>query len=255
MIATLKNRPLLKLVRRRRPRFHSTVRLAGGQSSEAEIRIISWNLLHSVGASVRDVLALLEREKPDLLLMQEATQDIDHLPDLVGGYYARSPLPGRIHGVACWSREPFSRAPRTCVIPSGMIVKRIAQIIRLPGITVANVHLSHGQIMNRRQLRRLAGVLPAPAAILGDFNLVGPTLVPGFMDVGPRSPTHRMVDLVPIRIDRCLIRGAVCQSSRVLPVFASDHRPIMVTLKPDASVLRAGPEMPFQPSYLSLPRV
>lgn len=215
-----------------RPRFTSPVTVSGAQNSARDVKVISWNLLHSVGATVQDVVVLLEREKPDLLLMQEATQEIDILPDLVGGHYARSPLPGRIHGVACWSRVPFSRAPRTCVIPSGMLVKRIAQIIRLPSITVANVHLSHGQIMNRRQLRRLSAILPAPAAILGDFNLVGPTLVPGFADVGPRAPTHRMVDLVPIRIDRCLVRGVVCENASVLPVFASDHRPIEVILRP-----------------------
>ena len=226
-----KRKPLLKRVRRR-ARTLKTVTVAGSPRGEQDVKIISWNLLHSVGASLRDVQLLLERERPALLLMQEATEEIDLLPDLVGGHYARSPLPGRIHGVACWSRVPFSRAPRTCVIPSGMIVKRVAQIIRLPTITVANVHLSHGQIMNRRQLRRLSAVLPLPAAILGDFNLVGPTLVPGFLDVGPRAPTHRMADLVPIRIDRCLIRGAVCEDCEVLPVFASDHRPIMVRLRP-----------------------
>ncbi|MCH4092618.1 endonuclease/exonuclease/phosphatase family protein [Acetobacter sp.] len=241
MMAAPKLKPLLKRMRRR-PRLRGRIATTITGQGDAEIRIISWNLLHSVGASIRDVLTLLEREKPDLLLMQEATQEIDQLPDLVGGYYARSPLPGRIHGVACWSRTPFSRAPRTCVIPSGMIVRRIAQIIRLPSLTVANVHLSHGQIMNRRQLRRLSAILPAPAAILGDFNLVGPTLVPGFSDVGPRAPTHRMVDLVPIRIDRCLIRGAVCENAEVLPVFASDHRPIMVTLRPGVAVSAAHEE-------------
>lgn len=234
-MAAPKLKPLFKRIRRR-PRLRGRLAVTTTRQGDVEIKIISWNLLHSVGASIRDVLTLLEREKPDLLLMQEATREIDQLPDLVGGYYARSPLPGRIHGVACWSRTPFSRAPRTCVIPSGMIVRRIAQVIRLPSITVANVHLSHGQIMNRRQLRRLSAILPAPAAILGDFNLVGPTLVPGFSDVGPRAPTHRMVDLVPIRIDRCLIRGAVCEHAEVLPVFASDHRPIMVTLRPGVTV-------------------
>ncbi|GBQ25071.1 hypothetical protein AA0472_1635 [Acetobacter estunensis NRIC 0472] len=227
---TLRKRILRRPLRRLHNRPHVTVHT--GRTAEASVRIISWNLLHSIGAGVNDVVELIKLEQPDLLLMQEATAEIDRLPGLVGGYYARAPLPGRIHGVACWSRRPFSRAPRSCVIPSGPIVRRVAQIIRLPDLTVANVHLSHGQIMNRRQLRRLAAVLPLPAAILGDFNLVGPTLVPGFSDVGPRAPTHKMVDLVPIRLDRCLVRGASCEDCEVLPIFASDHRPIMVTLRP-----------------------
>lgn len=200
-------------------------------------KIISWNLLRRTGATVHDVVALIEAEKPDILLMQEATAEIDVLSDILGGYYARAPLPGRIHGPACWSRTPFARTPRACTIPSGAVVKRHAQIIDYGPFSLANVHLSHGQVLNRRQLRRIAALLPAPCAILGDFNLVGPTLVPGFRDVGPKAPTHRMVDLVPIRIDRCLVEGMSCLSARVLPVFTSDHRPIAVQLRPDIKVL------------------
>ncbi|MCX2560387.1 endonuclease/exonuclease/phosphatase family protein [Acetobacter farinalis] len=202
-------------------------------------RIISWNLLRRTGATVHDVIALIEAEKPDILLMQEATAEIDVLPDLVGGFYARAPLPGRIHGPACWSLTPFARAPRACTIPSGAMVKRHAQIIDYGAFSLANVHLSHGQVLNRRQLRRIAALLHAPCAILGDFNLVGPTMVPGFRDVGPKAPTHRMVDMVPLRIDRCLVEGMTCLNARVLPVFASDHRPISVSLRPDIRVLAA----------------
>jgi hypothetical protein len=69
-------------------------------------------------------------------------------------------------------------------------VRRVAQVIECAafGFSVANVHLSHGQIMNRRQLRRLVQILPSHAAVLGDFNLVGPTLMPSFRDVGPARP-------------------------------------------------------------------
>jgi endonuclease/exonuclease/phosphatase (EEP) superfamily protein YafD len=229
-------RHFLRLVERR-PRHRVPV-----QTSLREIestKIISWNLLRRTGATIHDVVGLIEAEQPDILLMQEATEEIDLLPDLIGGHYARAPLPGRIHGVACWSRQPFARPPRACTIPSGAVVKRHAQIIEYNSFSLANVHLSHGQMLNRRQLRRIAALMPAPCAILGDFNLVGPTLVPGFHDVGPKAPTHRMVDLLPIRIDRCLVDGMSCLSARVLPVFASDHRPIAVRLKPTVTSLVA----------------
>lgn len=227
-------RHFLRLMDGRRHKKQSRLPVAGEQDGT---KIISWNLLRKTGATVHDIVALLEEENPDILLMQEATSEIDVLPDLMGGYYARAPLPGRIHGPACWSRTAFARAPRACTIPSGPVVKRHAQIIDYGPFSLANVHLSHGQVLNRRQLRRIAALLPAPCAILGDFNLVGPTLVPGFMDVGPKAPTHRMVDLVPIRIDRCLVEGMTCLDARVLPVFASDHRPIAVQLRPDIKVL------------------
>ena len=114
---------------------------------------------------------------------------------------------------------------------------RVCQIVELDSITVANVHLSHGQILNRRQLRRIAKVLPHRAAVVGDYNLIGPALLPGFRDVGPREPTHVAGDVVPLRIDRCLIRGVACLEARALLREASDHRPIVVSLNVAAHLL------------------
>jgi endonuclease/exonuclease/phosphatase (EEP) superfamily protein YafD len=194
------------------------------------LKIISWNLLRLKGASLEDVARLIDAQAPDLLLLQEATHAIDGLPARAGGAYARTPLPGRIHGLAIWSRQPMARPPTVLPLPAGTLVHRIAQVLDLGAFAVANVHLSHGQLLNRRQLRRLAATLPPRAAVLGDFNLVGPVLLPGFHDVGPRAPTHVMGDLVPLRIDRCLVRGLQCQDTDVLPRGNSDHRPIVVRL-------------------------
>jgi endonuclease/exonuclease/phosphatase (EEP) superfamily protein YafD len=76
----------------------------------------------------------------------------------------------------------------------------------------------------------VAKELPHRAAVVGDYNLVGPALLPGFRDVGPREHTHVAGDMVPVRIDRCLVRGVGCLGARALLREASDHRPIMVTL-------------------------
>ncbi len=193
--------------------------------------IVSWNLLRTVGASLDDVIRLITTEQPDLLLMQEATTAIDRLQDRIGGHYARSPLPGRIHGVACWSPHPFRSAPTVHALQPGTLIRRVCQVIDIGPFSVANVHLSHGQMLNRRQLRLIATLLPPTGAVLGDFNLLGPALLPGFRDVGPRGATHRMVDMVPIRLDRCLARGLDCTEARVLPHQPSDHHPIRVVLR------------------------
>jgi endonuclease/exonuclease/phosphatase (EEP) superfamily protein YafD len=195
-----------------------------------ELKIISWNLLRLTGATLDDVARLVRRHRPDIMLMQEATHAIDALPGEVGGHYWRAPLPGRIHGLAIWSPQELPRAPTVLPLPAGSMFERVCQIIDLDGIGIANVHLSHGQVLNRRQLRRIARVLPHRAAVLGDYNLVGPALLPGFTDVGPRHPTHVMGDIVPLRIDRCLVRDLTCVNSAVLPRRRSDHRPIAVTL-------------------------
>lgn len=194
------------------------------------MKIISWNLLRLVGATIDDVVALVRRERPDLLLMQEATQHIDALPGRVGGYYSRTPLPGRIHGLAMWSAKPFHSPPRIIPLPAGALYHRVGQLVDLGGFAVANVHLSHGQLLNRRQLRHVAEALPHRAAVLGDYNLLGPALLPGFRDVGPREPTHRAADVMPVRLDRCLIRGVACLEAEALSRETSDHRPISVRL-------------------------
>ncbi len=193
-------------------------------------KIISWNLLRLTGASLADVARLIRRERPDLLLMQEATEAIDALADHVGGQYLRSPLPGRIHGLAAWSSTPLPSSPIVLPLPSGAMFDRVCQVLDFGEFAVANVHLSHGQVLNRRQLRRIAEALPLRAAVLGDYNLVGPALLPGFRDVGPREPTHVAGEVVPLRIDRCLVRGLACSEARALLRQASDHRPIVVRL-------------------------
>jgi len=196
--------------------------------------ILSWNLLRAVGAPLDEVVALARNVKPDIFLMQEAIGAFDRLPEIMGGYYARIPLPDRIHGTACWSRFPFARAPVSCALPSGLMVRRTAQLIDFGSFSIANVHLSHGQILNRRQLRHVAPMLRHHALVMGDFNLVGPALMPGFQDVGPRAPTHRMADMLPIRIDRCMVRGMTALETAVLPNQSSDHHPIRVRLRLEA---------------------
>jgi endonuclease/exonuclease/phosphatase (EEP) superfamily protein YafD len=196
----------------------------------AEFKIISWNLLHAMGAAVEDVQALIARYRPDLFLMQEATARIDHLPERVGGHYARVVLPGRLHGLAAWSPLAWHKPARFLPLQDGLVVRRVCQVLDLGPFTVANVHLSHGQMLNRRQLRRIATVLPERAAILGDCNMLGAPFLPGFRDVGPRQMTHRMQGMVPLRLDRCFIRGLRYLSGEILDRGASDHRPLMVLL-------------------------
>ena len=199
------------------------------------MKVVSWNLLRRTGAAVEDVARLIEREEPDLLLMQEATAEMEALPRLAGGHFHREPLPGRIHGLAAWSPHPLP-PPQTLPLPtSRMSVRsrpRLAQLLRIGATTFANVHLSHGQLMNRWQLLRIAGALEeGPAAVIGDYNAIGPTMLRGFRDVGPREPTHVAQNVVPFRLDRCLVRGLHCAEARALERGPSDHRPIVLELR------------------------
>jgi endonuclease/exonuclease/phosphatase (EEP) superfamily protein YafD len=198
------------------------------------LKVISWNLLRRTGAAVEDVASLIDREQPDLLLMQEATKEIEALPSLAGGHFHREPLPGRIHGLAAWSTHPLP-LPQVLPLPvsrmPGRVAPRVAQLVRIGDVTFANVHLSHGQLLNRRQLLRIASVLEGPAAVIGDYNAVGPTILPGFRDVGPREPTHLASKVLPFRLDRCLVRDLSCADARTLERGPSDHHPIVLVLR------------------------
>ena len=198
------------------------------------MKVISWNLLRQIGATVEDVAALVKEHRPDLLLLQEATKELEALPTFVGGHFHRVPLPDRIHGLAAWSPHPFPR-PQAVPLPvsrmPGRVPPRVAQLVRMGDITFANVHLSHGQLLNRRQLVRIASRLEGPAAVIGDYNAFGPIVLHGFRDVGPREATHIQQSLLRFRLDRCLVRGLSCVSARTLKKGKSDHRPIVLDLR------------------------
>ncbi len=69
---------------------HHVLRLASRRprGHPGFVKLISWNLLRLTGASLSEVVDLVEREQPDVLLMQEATHDIDPLP---GGSVVATP--------------------------------------------------------------------------------------------------------------------------------------------------------------------
>ena len=197
------------------------------------MKVISWNLLRLTGAGVEDVAVLVKRHHPDLLFLQEAIEEMAGLPALVGGYFFREPLEGRIYGLAVWSPHPLLR-PYALRLPvsqvPGRVPPRVAQIVQLGDVTFANVHLSHGQLLNRRQLMHIANTLDGPAVIVGDYNAVGPIKLASFKDVGPRQSTHSPSDIISFRLDRCMARGLRCSYARVLARGSSDHHPILLKL-------------------------
>jgi endonuclease/exonuclease/phosphatase family metal-dependent hydrolase len=172
--------------------------------------------------------------RPDLLLLQEATEELAELPARVGGCFFREPLDGRIYGLAVWSPHPLA-PPYALPLPvsqvPGRVPPRVAQIVQWDGVAFANVHLSHGQLLNRWQLLHIANALDGPAAIIGDYNAIGPIKLARFKDIGPRQPTHSPTNIISFRLDRCMARGLRCSYARVLGRGPSDHHPIRLDLQ------------------------
>ena len=208
-----------------------TLHSLSGSSPEgvASVKVISWNLWHRGGAVRAHLVDLIEAEKPELLLMQEAKPTLAHLTEMVGGHFHFLPLPKRVYGLAAWTLHAIPE-PTFVELPSsrlpGRVPPRLAQIIRVKGVDFANVHLSHGQLLNRRQLRTAADRLHGPAAIIGDYNAVGQIRLAGFHDAGPRQRTHKY----RTRLDRCFVRELHCQHPAVLDRGPSDHHPIRMDL-------------------------
>lgn len=220
------------------------------------MRVISWNLLRLTGATVKDVAALIEQYRPDLLLMQEVIEDVAALPVIVGGHFFREHLLGRIYGLAAWSQyalpTPYALPLPVSTMP-GRVPPRVAQIVRFGEVSFANVHLSHGQFLNRWQLIRIARSLDGPAAVVGDYNAVGPIGLLDFKDVGPRKPTLVANNIIPFRLDRCMARGLHCTDARVLDRGPSDHHPIFLDLNVISSA-RHGSEQYSARERAYLPR-
>jgi endonuclease/exonuclease/phosphatase (EEP) superfamily protein YafD len=193
------------------------------------LRILSWNLLRRVGAEAADVARLIERHDIDVALLQEACDRAEDLPGLIGGHFHHTRFPYCGHGPAIWSRRKLSRI-RELPFDRGAAIRRHALTAEIDGVAVASVHLSHGQLANRRQARQTVETLAGNAVIAGDFNMLGPVRLKGFVEVGPREPTHRARGVLPVRIDRCFVRGLACLDARALDRGKSDHRPILIDL-------------------------
>lgn len=198
-------------------------------------RILTWNLLHKDGASLEEIQYLLDYTQADILLMQEARSFTANLLKEKEGMFHRLALKYYRHGTACWSRFPFIDSPYQQPLPSGSLVQRHAQILNFSldhkVLSLANVHLSHRQWLNRKQLRATGQKLGKHAAIIGDFNMVGPSLLKEFQDTGPYQATHKMLNFLPLRLDRCLIKGLIKEEAKIFPRFGSDHHPILLKLR------------------------
>ena len=215
----------------------------------AEFRVVSWNLLRRIGAHVDDVARLVKSHHPDLLFLQEATEEIAALPTLVGGHFFRHGMERRIYGLAAWSPHPFPpttalRLPAS-VLP-GRVPPRHAQLVQFHGVSFANVHLSHGQFLNRWQLLHIAQHPGRPRRHHRRFQRGRPHHAAGLSrDIGPRRRTHRSGNIVNLRLDRCLARDLRATGAQVLERGASDHHPIVLDLSAEEGVLTAGALLAF----------
>jgi len=171
------------------------------------LRVVSWNLLRRVvgsGGIESNVAKLVKSHHPDLLLLQECTEEISK-PALAGGraFFSSHPMQARIYGLAAWSPHPFPQSnchPAALFHPAGTGAatagRRSFPFMASPS---PMCNLSHGQFLKSLPAATHHGADEGPAAIIGDFNAVGPVGFQGFSDIRAAQAQP----IAPAKSSRC----------------------------------------------------
>lgn len=214
-----------------------------------ELRVMTVNV--SVRNDTADtLLATIEREQPDLILVVELTQRwASHLAVLDDAYAHRELIAGDdAFGIGLLSRYPITAASADELGPTPAIDARVEG----PNgpFRVLGAHLmppTSGRLAaeRNRQLEELAerrAAIEGPLVVLGDFNVspyspyyrewVAETgLVDTLAGHGPGATWPSFLPVLGIPIDHCLVSTHfTVVGRRHLPAFGSDHYPVLVRL-------------------------
>lgn len=232
---------------------------SSGPSDGQRLRVLAFNAKFG-GASVSELMALLRRERPDVLSIEELTPALVTKLDAAGvssllPYRALRPDPGAT-GTGLWARFPLTDARRMDPTSGGF--DQTIAVLRRPGkpaVEVGSAHprppLLQAQVWgsSHRWADDIAG-LPAASAsgpiriLAGDFNAtldhsplrklistgyrdaaatVGKGLAPTWPYDGDRLP--------PVTIDHVLVdKRAGVGAFRTSQVSGSDHKAIVADL-------------------------
>ena len=192
--------------------------------------------------------SLVERTRPDILLLNEFSQAWEaRLPALDADYPNRYHCPewSAVGGVVIYSKFPIDAEPRHCHFYAALGLVRM----RIDGVAVeiGSVHLRWPwPASGPRQvetLKPVLGRLGANVLIAGDFNATTWShLISRFADFGNLNvaggigPTWIYQTVPPslaawtgFSIDNVMSKGAVrIKSARTMPPAGSDHLPVLV---------------------------
>ena len=249
----------------------------GQGALEESFRLVTWNVRKGLDPRLRhDLLGLVQKEQPDLLLVQEGTADLLRESPL-GGFFGkgwRYPWPkGDAVGVMSFSRvrplekevvatrhrEFFMTAPKEALLTK----------YALPGgesLLIANIHalcferwsLGHYRAQFEDLQKKLAAH-DGPLILGGDLNTWNPRRLAiveevarslGLEEVSAFPQTRTTGDrgsaianwvcgvdsMLPL--DRIYLRGLEVEALSVLEEYrSSDHLPLFVVLRPSRAVL------------------
>ena len=230
-------------------------RLAG----EPAFTVLSANLRRF--SPTRGLLEAVERERPDVLLLQEVTENhVAALGDAGYPHVVAEPWDDvRWEGYACFSRFPVTAGPIETVGPAGLDDDVRVYELQIGGrvLTVLNVHPTSPRDLGRAAASRWEHC--EIAAIAADLMRHGPVIVAGDFNAPPQSPArrrYRRLGLLPAtalagaglpgtwpgdtrltgyglgwNIDNVLLSpGLTATAAHAGPLWGSDHRYVYAEL-------------------------
>ena len=240
------------------------------QTLPANITVVNWNAQKGKNPQfASDLKLLLEREKPDIVFLQEAKTDFFE-PEQMGGYFAEGwsyPWPGgEMVGVLTLSRTPPVRieSVHTKHRELGVTAPKVSLVTEYPlpngqNLLAVNVHLLNFEVWSLKnithQLEDIKKIMAdhrGPIVMAGDFNTWNRKRLELVMEAAREAKLKEVTEFPEGRttgdtkseywnkalgvdrelpLDRVFILGFDPSSARVLDYNTSDHRPILVKLK------------------------
>ncbi len=236
----------------------------------ATITVVNWNAQKGKNPQfASDLKLLLERERPDIVFIQEAKADFFE-PEQMGGYFAEGwsyPWPGgKTVGVLTLSRVPPTRIEP---VPTkhrefDVTAPKVSLVTEYPlpngeSLLALNVHLLNFEVWSlkkvKHQLEDLKTIMSnhtGPIVMAGDFNTWNQQRLKLVKEITRDAKLSEVTDFPDGRttgntksafwndvlgverdlpLDRVFFLGFNPTAARVLEYDTSDHRPILVRLK------------------------
>jgi len=221
-------------------------------------RLMTYNIHQGFSASqvpsIEDIVATIDRERPDVLVLQEVVRGwmIDEQHDVLSllaqrleMYYTFLPTIGDLYGNAVLSRYPMEVTKRVAYAPGPTMRNqpRGALFVRIGDLLVVGTHLDHnsdGTFVRQDQVRTILREIGEATSVVvaGDLNAEPASIEiqlfdqAGFTDLGQQAGPTTLGQDPPQRIDYVWGRGVAGAQAHTTAEnnLSSDHRGLIVNI-------------------------